>query len=181
MKHLRRFFTELAILGVVVVTFGTIYATVQQAQRSGANYPQIQLAEDEAAQINSAGNIYAPSSFSPVDMKASLAPFVIVYDKNGHVVSGSGYLDDKVPVAPIGMLQAAKGKEYHTVTWQPAKDVRIASVTVASKGYYVLSGRSLKEVEKNESRTLLIALIGGLLSLVLVGAAVGGRILFTEP
>ncbi|HXE10158.1 MAG TPA: hypothetical protein VN554_01905, partial [Verrucomicrobiae bacterium] len=171
----------LAILGVVVVTFGTVYAAVQQAERRDANYPQIQLAEDEAAQINGAGNVYAPSSFSPVDMKTSLAPFVIVYDKNGHMVSGSGYLNGKVPTAPLSMLQAAKGEDYHAVTWQPANGVRIASVTVASKGYYVLSGRSLKEVEKNENQTLLIILIGGLVSLILVGAAIGGRILFAEP
>lgn len=180
MKALKRLITELAIVGILVVVFGTMYAMVQQAQRRDANYPQIQLAEDQAAQLGEVNGPTAASSLSPVDMKASLAPFVIVYDKNGHVVSGSGYINGKVPEAPLGMLKAAKGEEYHAVTWQPANGVRIASVTVAAKDYYVLSGRSLKEVEKNENHTLQIAFVGGILSLVLVMAAVGGRILFEQ-
>lgn len=180
MKALKRLITELAIVGILVVIFGTIYATVQQAQRRDANYPQIQLAEDEAAQLGTVNGPTAPASMAPVDMKASLAPFVIVYDTKGRVVSSSGYLNGKVPAAPLSMLQAARGEEYHAVTWQPADGVRIASVTVAAKNYYVLSGRSIREVEKNENHTLQLAFVGGILSLVLVMAAVGGRVLFEQ-
>ena len=180
MKALKRLITELAVVGILVVIFGTIYATVQQAQRRDANYPQIQLAEDTAAQLGTVNGPTAPSSMAPVDMKASLAPFVIVYDAKGRVVSGSGYLNGRVPSASLSMLQEARGQDYNAVTWQPANGVRIASVTVATKNYYVLSGRSLKEVEKNEDHTLQIAFVGGILALILVMAAVGGRVIFEQ-
>jgi hypothetical protein len=60
----------------------------------------------------------------------------------------TGYLDGKIPIVPLGVLENSKGKDYNFVTWQPKSGVRIASVSVSAKNYYVLSGRSLKEVEK---------------------------------
>jgi hypothetical protein len=103
-----------------------------------------------------------------VDMAKSLAPFTIIYRKDGNILQGSGNLNGKVPKAPLGMLKSASGKDYHAVTWQPAKNVRIAAVVVADKNYYVLSGRNLKEVERNESRTFDITLLGGVLSVLLL-------------
>jgi hypothetical protein len=158
----------LASLGILVVFFGTVYTVVQQAQRSDANYPQIQLAQDTADSLNNGTgdlNVYTGN----VDIAKSLAPFTIVYDKKGNVVSGTGFLNGKVPKAPIGILEGAKGEDYHVVTWEPKGDIRIAAVTVAAKDYYVLSGRSLKEVEKNESRTLLLSFLGGVIATLLLG------------
>lgn len=172
---MKRAVTGLTIVGVLIVIFGTIYTVAQQAQRNDANYPQIQLAEDTATQIKKDGDPYIASLASPVDMGDSLAPFVIVYDKKGNVVSGSGYLNNKVPKAPAGILTDAKGKEYNAVTWEPQKDVRIAAITVSAKDYYVLSGRSLTEVEKNESETFKLAFIGGALSLLILGSGIVAR------
>lgn len=173
--------TYLALVGVLVIIFGTIYVVVQQAQRSDANYPQIQMSEDMAAQIGSNKDPHLASTLTPVDMRASLAPFTIVYDAKGNVVSGSGYLDRKVPKAPAGMLSDSSGKTYNAVTWQPADGVRIASVTVQAGKYYVLSGRSLTEVEKNENRTLQLSIIGGILALLVVAAAVVAKTVASEP
>lgn len=182
----KQLITFLAALIVIIVIFGTIYAAVQQSQRSDANYPQIQMAEDMATQIKDGGGPYGASTLSPVDMGASLAPFTIVYDSKGKVVSGSGYLNGEVPKASLGMLEASKGKDYNAVTWQPASNTRIAAVIVYApvtkakanpktakpiQAYYVLSGRSLTEVEKNENQTLLIAAAGCVLSLLIaIGA-----------
>ena len=168
---MRKFLPVLAIALMVITVFGTIYGTVQQAQRSGANSPQIQLAEDTAAALNN-GDAPLILVHGRVNMAKSLAPFTIVYDKKGHVVIGSGYLGDTVPKASLDMLSAAQGEDYSAVTWEPKDGVRIAAVTVAAKGYYVLSGRSLTEVEKNETQTLQLALIGGLISLLLLGGIV---------
>lgn len=175
-KQLINFVAALAIL---VVIFGTMYAVVQQSQRRDANYPQVQMAEDTAAQLKGGVDPYVASTLSPVDMQASLAPFTIVYDFKGNVVSGSGYLDKKVPKAPLGLLEASKGTTYHAVTWEPKGGVRIAAVVVpaqvtskkTTKTYYVLSGRSLTEVEKNENKTLLITVVGGVLSLLIAAGA----------
>ncbi len=158
----------LAVLVLLAVTYGTIYAAVQQVQRSDANYPQLQLAEDTAASLNR-GESPIGLVTGAADISKSLAPFTIVYDKSGHFITGSGYLDGNVPQAPIGVLKASTGKTYSAVTWQPKKGVRIAAVTVSAKNYYVLSGRSLKEVENNENHTMQIALLGGIVALMLLG------------
>ena len=102
-------------------------------------------------------------------MAASLAPFVIIYDTSGKVVSGSGYLAGQIPSAPLGMLESAKGAEYHAITWEPETGVRIASVTVATDKYYVLSGRNLREVERSEGNTFWLSAFGGVVTLAMLG------------
>ncbi|MDB5183396.1 MAG: hypothetical protein JWO07_77 [Candidatus Saccharibacteria bacterium] len=152
---------------VLVIIFGTIYSVVQQSQRTDANWPQIQLAEDASALLN---KNQPPRMFSGtyVDIGTSLATFTNVYDLSGQPVTGSGYLKSSLATVPKGILTAADGRPYHSVTWEPATGVRIAAVTVKANGYYVLSGRSLTEVEKNESKTFLLSFVGGLLSLAVV-------------
>jgi len=162
----------LCAAATLAVIFGTIYTVVQQAQRRAANDPQIQLAEDAAAGLN---NGAVPSSLvnGRINMSTSLAPFLIIYDKQGRVAAGNGVLDSAVPVVPLGVLRAAAGHDYHAVTWQPAGGVRIAAVAVAAQNYFVLSGRSLKEVERNENATLQLSLFGGVLALIPVSLLIG--------
>ena len=152
---------------VLIIIFGTIYGVMQQAQRSGANMPQIQLAEDTAVAINKGAH---PSSVltASVVMDSSLAPFIIVYDKSGKVVDGSGLLDGAIPTIPQGALTAADGQAYNAVTWQPKSGVRIAAVAVKADNYYVVSGRSLTEVEKNETKALQLTLTGGVIAFFVV-------------
>jgi hypothetical protein len=165
MKKLLPWFAALALL---IVTFGSIYAVAQQAQRRDANWPQIQIAEDNADALNRSGDPQVLTTDS-VDFSRSLQPFIIIYDKNGKPLYGSGYLDSKLAQAPLGMLKAAQGKEYSAVTWEPKDGVRVAAVSVAAKNYYVLSGRNLKEVEKNENAALQLSLLGGIVGLMLFG------------
>lgn len=152
---------------ILVVLFGTIYAVVQQSQRLDANEPQIQLAEDVASSLNGGTQ---PSLLvnGAVNMRQSSAPFIIIYTRSGIVAAGSGFLDGKIPIIPIGVLRAANNKPYHFVTWQPANDVRIAAVSVSANNYYVLSGRLLTEVEKDEVHTFQLSSFGCLLALSLL-------------
>lgn len=168
MKKYTYLWMSIALL--VVVVFGSIYMVVQQAQRNDADYPQIQMAEDTAAILNGGA---APGTVvnGSVIMGKSLAPFTLIFDKNGNIVNGNGYLRGTMPKIPMGVLTAAKGHDYHRVTWQPAGDVRIAAVAVAADNYYVVSGRSLKVVEQNIQRTLALCVFGGLVSLVVLSAA----------
>lgn len=158
--------------GLITIIFGTIYITEQQSLRIGANDLQIQLAEDTATALNNGvagGNIDSHK----IDLARSLTAFIIVYDKTGHIVSGNGYLNNRIPTIPLGVLQQAQGRSYSFVTWQPQADVRIASVSVAANNYYVLSGRSLKEVEKREDILLQLVLIGWLGSILVILVVVG--------
>ncbi len=164
------FYLTCAVL-ILTILFGTIYVVGQQILRQDANDPQIQLATDVAVQLNN-GTAPDKAVGNNVDVANSLAPFVIVYDKSGKVVAGSGYLDGKVPTVPFGVLQAAAGHFDNRVTWQPKDRVRIASVTVASKDYFVLSGRNLREVEAREDHTLKLAALGWLTSIFVLAGTV---------
>ena len=149
---------------IIVIIFATFFGAVQQVQRSDADYPQVQLAQDAAAALNQGAQKLAVTA-GKIDMGKSLASFVNVYDREGKVVAGSGLLDGEVPQPSIGMLTASDHKDYSRVTWSPKAGVRVSAVTVSSEKYYVVSGRSLKVVEKNSSQTLLIAAAGAGLSL----------------
>lgn len=164
---MRKYTPWLGAIVLLIILFGTLYAVVLQAQREAANDPQIQLAEDMASKLNNGGK--PDVLMSRVAIRTSLAPFVIIYDASGKVVSGSGYLDGKLPSAPYGVLASAAHRDYSWVTWQPADDVRIAAVTVKANKYFVLSGRSLREVEKRENQSLQMSFAGGLASLIVLG------------
>jgi len=160
----------LAVL-VTTVVFGTIYGVGQQILRMNANDPQIQLAEDTASYINS-GADPAKLITGDVNLKASLAPFIDIYNAEGQPIAGNGRLNGSLPAVPIGMLQASQGQAYSTVTWQPDTGVRIAAATAISNTktpYYVVAGRSLREVEKQENHVLVISAAGWLAALVILG------------
>ena len=168
-EHMRRLISFFGLIAVLVVVFGTVYAVTQQTLRREANMPQIQLAEDAASNLNS-GVAPAAMTREKIDTRKSLAPFINIYDLSGRIIAGTGYIDGSLAVPPKGILTAADTSPYHTVTWQPEQDVRIAAVAVRATNYYVLSGRSLKEVENNEDYILFLSLAGGGLSLLIVCA-----------
>jgi hypothetical protein len=157
-------------LVIVSYIFATGYVVVQQSQRLAANDIPVQRAQDTANQLN-AGK--SPEDFAAerVDMGKSLASFLIIYDKNdGRVVFGTGYLDGQVPTIPYGVLASSQYKPYNAVTWQPRQDVRVASVTVAADKYYVLGGRSLKEVEARADHLLKLVVFGWFVAVLTIAS-----------
>jgi len=163
---MNRLLQWLLVLIMITVFFGTIYGALQQAQRNDANWPQIQMSEDIAAKLDDKANPQVVLT-DKVDIARSLKPFSVIYDKQGKPVAASGFLNDKQPKIDKGVLENSKDKDYNAVTWKPTDKTRIAAVVVESKDYYVLSGRSLEEVEKNENTTLLITGLGWLVSIFL--------------
>ena len=167
MRSMKRYLPFGAVVIVLTIIFGTAYGIGQQILRLSANDPQIQLAHEVAAQLNDGAKIENVVGAYKVNMSQSLATFVIVYDQNGTPVGGTGYLDGTRAKAPIGVLKAADKQSDNRVTWQPKDNVRIASVTVKANNYYVLAGRSLREVEAREQKILQIALSGLVASLLI--------------
>jgi hypothetical protein len=165
---MNRLLPWIAVLIMITAAFGTIYAVTQQAQRNDANSPQIQMSQDVATKLDDNANPTVLMT-SQVDINKSMAPFTVIYDKNGKPVAGSGFSNQKLPQIDKGVLESSQGKDYNAVTWKPSGDTRIAAVVVEANKYYVLSGRSLKEVEKNESTTLLISAIGWFVTVLLLG------------
>ena len=158
-----------AILIVITLVFGTVYAVVQQSLRLGANDPQVQLAEDTASSLDQGANPALVLGTNVVNADKSLAPFIAIYDKTGTLVATNGSVAGGAPHVPVGVLRAASGRSYHAVTWQPGSKVRLAAVSVAAHKYYVLSARSLKEVENRESIVFNIAALGWLASVIVLG------------
>lgn len=140
----------LALGLAITMVCGIVYAVVQQTYRRNANDPQVMVAHDTAAGLEAGKRPDELVSRETVDPSKSLAPFVIVFDADRHVVASTLQLAGKTPEPPAGVLEAAKASGENRVTWQPRSDARIASVVVPVKGGaqgYVLAGRSLREVE----------------------------------
>ncbi len=145
------------------------YWAVQQEYRLSLNDPQVQMAEDGAAALNGGA---APASLvtrgvPPVDIAASLAPWIAVYDASGTPLESSAELDGAPPRLPAGVFDtktwrpsAALGVPVATpagetfFTWQPRDGVRQAVVLAAvgnglpaHAGEFVAAGRNMREVE----------------------------------
>ncbi len=144
----KKFISMILNLAVVTGIFFTIYIVEQQQYRTSANDPQIQIAEDVAAALDSGVDPATISSDQKMDMQKSISPFFIVYDSNSKVVASTVSLNNTTPVPPMGILNYARAHGENRITWQPQAGVRIASVVMPYKSGFVLAGRSLRETEK---------------------------------
>jgi hypothetical protein len=158
-------YAAIAVTGICAL----IYGAVQQNYRQNANDPQIQMAEDAAAQIvaGTSPSLVVPSG--TVDVANSLAPWVAVYNGYGNIIGSNATLGGSAPSLPQGVFDTHahalidepvwKNDEYR-FTWQPTPSVRQAVVLVyipAPDGpLYVAAGRSLREVEVREGALTLI-------------------------
>jgi hypothetical protein len=178
MTHIRRAFGRwLPLAGLVIGTCLLAHLSIQQVLRSGADDPQIQMAED-AAQALASGT--APESLlpPPVDFGVSLAPFLAFLDDRGAVTASSGSLHGRHAVPPSGVLEFVRHNGRERISWQPEGGVRIAAMvlrTTAPSPGFVVAGRNLREVEQRELSSLRLCslaaavLLAGTALLVLVG------------
>ncbi len=159
-----------------------MYAVVQQDLREGANDPQIQMAEDAAAQLGAGQPVQAVVPRQTVDIATSLAPFMIVFDNNGNPIASSARLNGQIPAIPSGVFDSVRQNGEDRITWQPQPEVRSAIVVTQFKGAqsgFVVAGRSLREVEIRESETLQLSLLG--LAALLFATFIATAILFGRP
>ena len=156
---------------------GIIYVVVQQDIRQSANDPQIQMAEDAAAQLAGGQQVQNVVPAEKVDIATSLAPYIIVFDSTGKPIASSAQLNGQTPTIPSGVFDYVRQNGEDRITWQPQPGVRSAIVVTQFKGAnsgFVVAGRSLREVEIREDNTLQITLIGwiAMLFITLVATAI---------
>lgn len=140
--------------------------TTQQEIRMSANDPQIQFAEDTAAQIAEGQTPLLPKT---INVSKSLAPFLIIYDSQGNIISSSAQLNGKTPTLPVSALNGSKDTNQpgeNRITWQPQEGVRLATVIVRYDKGYVLAGRNMREIEIREDQQNQIIFFGYLISLM---------------
>lgn len=167
MKYLRSKSVWVSVGILLTLGYLVLYFVIQQALRLGANEPQISMARNIAAQLKGgkqADDI--PKGY--IDISSDTAPFIIIYDNFGKVVSGNGYLGSSVPQVPIGVLGAAQNDKVNAVTWQPQAHVRVAAVSAQAGNQYVLVGRSLTVVEDKIDSVGRLLAAAWLVSLVLL-------------
>ena len=163
------FFLPLAVLATLCC--GLVYASNQQDLRSGANDPQIQMAEDASTALDAGAQPSDLVSVGRIDVAQSLAPFLVIFDSSGKVLATAGQLDGHAPIPPAGVLTSALNNPPDIVTWQPSSGVRMAAVVVPWHGGTVLAGRSLEQVEIRENDALLIVIAAWLAMLVALALA----------
>lgn len=160
-------------LPIAVVIVGCVsftYIGVQQHYRSSMNQPQVQMAEDGALAL-AHGAVPAdivPRNSAPIDPSQSLSPFIGIYDKDGTPLEVNAILNGAPPKPPIGVFTSALARGENRVTWQPQNGVRIALVVVPvpnSGGWYVASGRSMREGEDAIDQLGALALSAAMLML----------------
>jgi hypothetical protein len=171
---LKKILSCLVSVGIITIIFGVIYAGVQQNYRQSAYDPEIQMSEDGASFLSRGGNAQQISAqYSPVNFAQSLAPFVVVYNSTGNVLSASGNLDGNVPTPPLGVFDSTLSRGQDRISWQPRADVRIAMV-ITPYSYqgvsgFVLAGRNMKEIEARTMSLAFIVFVGWFLSLIGLG------------
>jgi hypothetical protein len=138
---------------VITLLCGIIYVTVQQTFRASADDPQYQMVGDAANAISKGAN---PKSLTgntpPLEISQTLSPYLIIYDKDGHVVANNAVLNGSPLKIPQGVLDYIQQHGADHATWQPQPGVRQAMVavraTAGGKSYSVVAGRSLFKVEE---------------------------------
>lgn len=163
----------LPVAGASTVLAFALYGGIQQAQRSAADDPQLQMARDAAAALTAGATPQQVATGTPVDIRDSLAPWIAVYDADGNPLASTGSFDGKPPVVPDQARADAVGGE-RTFTWEPEGGLRMATVVEPYAGGTVVAARSMREVEIRENRTLAIAAGAWIAALL---AAAGGALL----
>ncbi len=166
---------EAWLIGVVVatITLGTVYVVAQQLDRQAADQAGAQLASQVASEL-STGSSATIDALPRVDLAASLAAFVVVYDGSGHPISGNGYLDGQLAAPPSGVISTAASDGSNHVTWQPRPGLRFATVEVRSGDRIVMGAQSLIPTEQRTDRLgLLVALawLGTMFAIGLIALA----------
>lgn len=160
----------LFFIAIITAVSGVIYVSVQQVYRTGADDPQLQIANEINLKLRdgkSVDNFFSDT----IDISQSLSPFVSLYDEAGQPLRSSGFLNGKPPVLPEGVFDFTKTHGEHRVTWQPADGVRMAMVLLSSNSSpirFIAAGRSLTEVEAREHNLITIIFFGWILCVGLV-------------
>lgn len=185
-------FNAFVLAGISTVLALALYVIPQQVLRNGANDPQIEMATNLAARLDTSGVTTGlqqgalSSSGGVVDMARSLSPFLIVYDDQGRALGSNTQLDGQTPVLPKGVFDYVRAHGEERVSWQPARGVRVAAVVERVNGNqpgFVLAGRSLREVEMREKQVWQMASLTWLvmLALIVVGTAAVGWMTRGKP
>ena len=168
--HTRSVIKRFIPLGfAITLIFFFVLLIVQQTLRLGANEQVVQIAHDVTDALGQGAPYTAFNAPHPVNIANSLSPYVIIFDQEGKMLTGSGVLDGEVPRPPKGVFEYVKLHHEERITWSPKPGVRVALVGVYHSGVnpgFVFAGRSLAEVERRISTIMQLTILAWFATLV---------------
>jgi hypothetical protein len=170
LSYRRAIASWLPVAAAASVLAFTVYAAVQQARRSGANDPQLEIAHAAVSALDGGAAPTAVVTHPTVDIATSEAPWMVVYGSDGSILASSGTFEEHPPEVPDDVIGEARADE-RVFSWQPRDGLRFATVASPYHEGVVVVARSMAEVERRESQTLAIVAIGW--ALALAAAALG--------
>jgi hypothetical protein len=173
-RAMRRYISWACAVIIVVLVTGVTYGVMQQIERQGADDTPLRLASQVAAELADGGS-ETVDGLPQVDLAHSLAPFVVVFGPDGTPVTGNGYLDGALATPPPGVINTARHGGEDDVTWQPARDLRFATVSIRAGDSVVMAGQSLAPSERRTSGIGIITILGGLALLLVLGVGFAAR------
>ena len=159
---------HLSAMAIITFILVLVYTNVRQTYRSNANDPQVQIAHELKAQLQKGRPLAFDDS---IELENSLSVFKGAYDKNGNPLQSTGFINGKVPRLPKNVFEYAKANGEHWITWQPQRNIRMATGIVrvnAEPIAYLAVGRSLREVEERSSRITKTIFMGWILCICVV-------------
>jgi hypothetical protein len=160
----------LSAMAVISIIMGLIYVSVQQAYRSNANDPQVQVAYDIRNRVERGGST-GRLLWDSIELENSLGLFAETFDANGRPIQSTGLLHGQYPQLPSGVLDFVRNRAEDRVTWQPEPAIRMAMVVIkanASPVAFIAVGRSLKETEVREAFLVRIVIICWVLCIAII-------------
>jgi len=154
-----------------LLTLGALagYAVVQQALRTAADHPQVEMARAAAARLSAGASPQSVVPSSPIDIGSSSATYLIVLDPSGTPLASSALLNGSAVTPPSGVFAYVRDRGEDMISWQPAPGVRSAIVVDSFSGGYVVAGRSLQWTEQAESELGFWAIGAWVVAMVLAG------------
>jgi hypothetical protein len=152
----------LAVAGASTLVLGAAYSMVQQEARLSANVGPITTAESAKHLLESGSRPEKVIVGQKANLRSDYHIFSIVTDTNRRILASSAQLDGKTPLPPKGVFDYTAKHGSEQITWEPAKDVRLAIYTTTYKfadgSGYIISGQPLKITEDRIGKITLIAI-----------------------
>src|SRR5690348_9360421 len=99
---------HLAAVAIVSILVAFTYAAVQQAHRSSADDPQLQVARDISNKLKRGETINKWFDGDSLEISQSLGVFHILYNDKKEPVLSTGLLNGKMPFLPLGVFDYAE-------------------------------------------------------------------------
>jgi hypothetical protein len=145
----------LAIAGTATLVLGASFVMLQQSARLSANDLPISLSQSIKSQMEKGTSPNAAVPSETIDLRTNNSAFAVITDSSRHVLASSATLDGQSPLPPNGVFEYAAKNNEDTFTWEPSKDLRLAthvtSFANTSGNGFIVTGQSLKEYEKRIS------------------------------